>query len=143
MFTAMKVRDLPPPHNPYKCFWFERFEAFACRLREETAGHWFDLNLAAGEQFLETLTAQDRLRCPYDDADWAAIADQSVRTLKKLGCDQDVESYTSAARRSAASRNATAGYSSFSFWSPSRSSVAATTKGNTARVLFVSRVPRG
>ena len=49
---------------------------------------------------METLTAQDRLRCPYDDADWAAIADQSVRTLKKLGCDQDVESYTSAARRS-------------------------------------------
>ena len=45
------------------------------------------------------LTAADRTSCRYHNAEWRAIADESVRILEQLGhCD--TERYIEAARRS-------------------------------------------
>jgi hypothetical protein len=108
VFSALNVRDLPPPHNPNKCAWFDRFEAIERRLLEEAGGETalmgdqeFDCALAAGREFLATLSAEDRSGCPrYHAADWRAIAGESVRILEELGGSQELETYSSAARRS-------------------------------------------
>jgi hypothetical protein len=101
LFSFVNVRDLPPPHNPHKCRWYQRFEEIERRLGEkETAGHWFDVGLAAGREFLETLSTQDRSRCSYHDANWAVVADESVRIVEELGGSRDVDTYRSAVRRS-------------------------------------------
>jgi hypothetical protein len=111
VFSSLNVRDLPPPHNPHKCLWFDRFEAIERRLQEEAIDRRLrgvtddetdhDRALAAGREFLATLSAQDRSGCRrYHAADWRAIADESVRIIEELGGSQEFETYSSAARRS-------------------------------------------
>lgn len=81
MFSAIDVRELPLPHNPSSCHWVPRFRAIEKRL----AGCFADDELAAGREFLTTLSPEDRSLCEFHAADWAAIADESVRIIDELG----------------------------------------------------------
>jgi hypothetical protein len=105
VFSVVNVRDLPPPHHPFKCVWVGRFRAIEQRLQPVTDGESdHDRELAAGREFLGTLSAWDRWLCslchPYHRPNWAAIADESVRILEELGGGQEFETYVAAARRS-------------------------------------------
>jgi hypothetical protein len=95
VFGIVDVADLPPPHNPSSCEHSERFEDIEERVRAEGVND----ELAAGRLFLATITPEDCARCRYHDADWAAIADESVRIVEELG-ERDQDEYLEAAARS-------------------------------------------
>ncbi|MCU1494509.1 MAG: hypothetical protein JWO62_2273 [Acidimicrobiaceae bacterium] len=95
VFEVVDVADLPSPHNPSSCEHSARFEDIEERLRSDGVDDW----LAAGRLFLDTLTPDDCARCRYHDADWRAIADESVRIVEGLGV-RDQEEYLAAAVRS-------------------------------------------
>jgi hypothetical protein len=96
VFSAVEVGELPPPHNPGSCAHSARFKDLEERVRAEGVND----ELAAGRLFLGTLTPDDRARCRYHEADWAAIADESVRIVEELGA-RDQDDYLEAAERSA------------------------------------------
>src|SRR5216683_1969893 len=76
VFEAFHVDALPPPHNPFNCAHIARFRAFEEPLVEHGISHD---PLVAGQQFLESLTAEDLAQCRYHRADWKVTADESVR----------------------------------------------------------------
>lgn len=88
VFEAIAVDELPPPHLPFKCALAERFEVIKAERGDE------DTDLADAvrpeEQFLASLTADDRASCEFHAADWRSIADEGVRILEtSTSADQD------------------------------------------------------
>ncbi len=80
VYQAIPVGALPPPHAPWKCALAARFEAMKADLGD---AHVSNEDLAViGEQFVASLTPDDRATCPYHQADWRLIADESVRILE-------------------------------------------------------------
>jgi len=79
VFKAARVAELPPPHNPFKCAFATRFAEMQRELgpQEPTDAEL----LALGERFLASLTDEDSKTCPFHDADWRSIAEESVRIL--------------------------------------------------------------
>lgn len=71
---------LPPPHNPWKCGLAAHFRAPRHGIGERP-----NADVATERGFLATLSSEDRAGCPYHAADWAAIADESVRIVEQLG----------------------------------------------------------
>jgi hypothetical protein len=91
IFEAVDVGDLPPPHRPFQCAHAARFETIlnAGASAFPDSG---DAHLAAGREFLNTLTAADLAGCRYHQADWKPITNESVRIVEALG-EQDTERY--------------------------------------------------
>ncbi len=88
VFEAIPVDKLPPPHLPFKCALAERFEAIKANVGPEDVDQADSVRL--GEQFLATLTADDRASCDFHAADWRSIAEESVRILETSpSADQD------------------------------------------------------
>jgi len=113
VFTAVEVSELPPPHNPSSCHWAPRFEAIASRkVRRGGSTQGLD----AGREFIQTITPEDLAACRYHDADWASIADESVRIVEELG-RRDASDYRAGARRSALPETDRAWLESL-FWDP-------------------------
>jgi hypothetical protein len=104
IFGAVNVMELPPFNNAFKCLHSIRFRS----MREEAKRHgspWDHHDQQEiGRRFLETLSAEDRASCPYHQADWVAIANESVRILDELG-RQDERVYEEAARNSGLGNN--------------------------------------
>ena len=98
VFEAYPVHRLPPPHNPSSCAHHERFEEILASM--PGAGDHRLRALDAGRDFLESLTTDDLARCRYHDADWRAIAEESVRILDACGDRADTDVYHDAARQS-------------------------------------------
>jgi len=90
LFAAVDVRELPSPHNPSSCHWITRFRSI-----EEKYGPTERDRLQAGREFLDGLTLDDRRKCPFHAADWAAVADASVHIIEELG-RRDTGDYLSA-----------------------------------------------
>jgi hypothetical protein len=80
VFEAFPVHQLPPPHNPGNCAHHERFEGILASMPKD-GDHRLRI-LDAGRVFLESLTPDDLARCRYHDADWRAIAEESVRIVE-------------------------------------------------------------
>lgn len=98
IFEAVRVSDLPPPHNPGRCDHIEKFGALLEQTRRpDRRGH--DAALEAGALFLKSLTPDDLRTCYYHQARWKEIADESVRILRKVG-PADPEDYKDEIRRS-------------------------------------------
>lgn len=98
LFEAVKVSDLPPPHNPARCDHREKFGPLLEQTRHpERCG--YDAALEAGALFLKSLTPDDLRACYYHQAQWKEIADESVRILHKIG-PADPEKYKDEVRRS-------------------------------------------
>lgn len=95
VFEAVPVADLPPPHNPSSCRYASRFRRIERGLRASGVRD----PLVAGQQFLDSLTPEERSACEHHQANWRAIADESVRILETLG-PQEPGSYIAAARAS-------------------------------------------
>jgi len=74
VFAPVPVDQIPVPHNPSNCEHYERFKAFKSSGSD-----------SAGEQFIGSLTPDDRHACRYHQADWRWIADESVRIIAELG----------------------------------------------------------
>lgn len=85
VFEAIPVTDLPSPYNPFRCMYRDRFDSS---------------QQAAGQAFLESLTADEVRACWYHMADWAAIADESVRIVDKVGRLKPEGQYLREARQS-------------------------------------------
>jgi hypothetical protein len=98
VFEAVKVTDLPAPHGPFRCQHRDRFDLIYKRERAG-AESWHEAARRAGRLFLASLTAADLKACSYHDADWKAIADESVRIIESLG-RRDREDYDAEAERS-------------------------------------------
>jgi hypothetical protein len=96
IFTAIDVNDLPPPHNPSSCHYISRFSAIQTRLAEEGV----EGELEAGRRFLSTLSPEEWAQCPYHEADWAAIADESVSIIERLGPCEPHDYFVEASRSS-------------------------------------------
>ena len=94
VFGVVDVADLPPPHNPSSCEHSDRFESIEERLQAKGVCD----ELAAGRLFLDTITPDDCASCRYHDGDWAAIADESVRIVEKLGVRHQDEYLEAAAQ---------------------------------------------
>jgi hypothetical protein len=93
-FEAVPVTDLPPPHNPYRCAHSGRFNAMA------TEPGWMGLP-EVGQRFLDSLTSDDIAACWWHQAaDWAAIANESVRVVETVGSLKPKSYYLEEARRS-------------------------------------------
>ena len=91
VFEAVLVARLAPPFNPYKCVHRERFKAVF-------GGGPYRIEKA--REFVASLTSEDISKCWYHQADWAAIADESIRILQTAGTMQPVGRYAAAARES-------------------------------------------
>lgn len=93
-FEAIPVTDLPLPHNPYKCQYHDRFKTMTR-----------DYSRAEGaREFIGSLTRDEVEACRYHDANWAAIAQESVRIVEAVGSLRPAEYYIHAARRSSLGR---------------------------------------
>jgi hypothetical protein len=97
VFEAVNVRDLPPFHNPSRCAHFNRFRCMEDRAKGPLWSH--DDELRIGQQFIATLTSEDVTACPFHEANWRGIADESVKIINGLG-PQDARTYQQAAERS-------------------------------------------
>lgn len=87
VFEAFPLAELPPPHNPAKCEHVDRFHQIEEEVKDESGSRELD-QIEAGRQFLATLSSADLESCPYHQADWKGIAEESVRILERLGrCD--------------------------------------------------------
>lgn len=96
VFEAVDVDTLPPPHNPSKCRYAKRFVGIDRRLAKKGPVD----ELAAGREFLATLSPEECAKCEYHQADWRAVADESVRIVAALG-RRDEEDYLEAVASSA------------------------------------------
>lgn len=77
-WEVVDVASLPPPHLPFKCHHYERFQQIVGSERT------IEANLLAGRRFLESLTDDDCKQCPYHQADWAPIADGSAEIVELI-----------------------------------------------------------
>ena len=84
VFEANEVGSLPPPHNSYQCAHEYRFEELREAGGQDRVRSAVDL-LDLGRTFMNGLSEADRQSCPYHEANWRAIADESVRIIKELG----------------------------------------------------------
>ena len=90
VFEAVFVTSLPPPHQPYQCMYYARFR----KLLGKSDSH--EAHLAAGAQFLTTLTSADLKGCSYHQDGWTSIADASAQIIDRLAGMDDPD-YVSAA----------------------------------------------
>jgi len=97
-FTALPVEELPPPHSPSRCDHASRFRQIASRLVSE-GRPTRDISLAAGREFLASLSPADLQSCARHRANWKAIGDISAAIIDSHG-QQDRAVYLDAARRS-------------------------------------------
>jgi hypothetical protein len=89
IFEAVDVRKLPPFHNPSQCTHFDRFRNMEDAAKGPDGRHWtFYDELRIGGAFIATLTQEDVAACFYHQADWRAIADESVGILTELGTQE-------------------------------------------------------
>jgi hypothetical protein len=98
VFDAFPVDELPPPHNPSSCQHHERFKAILRELPKADGA--MDRSLEAGQLFLESLSSEDIDNCRYHQANWRAIADESVRILQRSGDRAATDDYIDSAGRS-------------------------------------------
>jgi hypothetical protein len=85
-FEALPVSQLPPPHSMHKCFYEPRFKEIQKEVQAERPDmDWMDQDLEAGRRFVTGLRAEELPSCDYHQADWKAIADESVRILEEIG----------------------------------------------------------
>lgn|GEM_PF-3636022 len=96
VYSAVEVKGLPPPHNPSRCRYEPRFE----QIQRELDGQGVVDELEAGRRFWETLSPEQCKRCPYHKADWASIADESVRVIGELGPHKVDDNYLVEAEKS-------------------------------------------
>jgi hypothetical protein len=87
LFQAFPLAQLPPPHNPSGCEHIARF-----RIMRAAAEEQFDdqeaIERVAGQEFLGSLSPEDRAACWRHDGNWKTIADASAAILDRLGrCD--------------------------------------------------------
>ncbi len=94
IFTAIDVNGLPPPHNPSSCHFYKRFTTIQRHLDQQGVKS----ELEAGRRFMATLSPQDCARCRYHQADWAAIANESVGVIQRLGPSEPYDYYLEAGR---------------------------------------------
>ncbi|MGC2207522.1 MAG: hypothetical protein WA724_06665 [Candidatus Dormiibacterota bacterium] len=93
VFAAYPVRNLPPPHGPFKCAHTSRYDTILGSL-EGHGGDYMDRDLQAGSIFLQSLTSADLATCStYHRANWHAIADESVAIITELGIRDDKGDY--------------------------------------------------
>lgn len=85
-WEALPVAELPFPHNPSSCAHIGRFQELDRQLVREVADR-DERRVEIGRRFIESLTATDRQRCRFHQADWRGIADASVRILSECGGD--------------------------------------------------------
>ena len=79
VFEAMSIANLPSPHNPYRCAHRSRFN----NMREKE--RWAD-DSEAGSRFITSLSAEDIAACWWHQAaDWAIVANESVRVVETVG----------------------------------------------------------
>jgi hypothetical protein len=90
VFEAIPVAELPPPHNPASCCHYERFLEILKNTPDVKGA--LERELEAGKRFLCSLTVEDVRRCPYHEADWRAVAEESVCVLEECGEEADVNS---------------------------------------------------
>jgi hypothetical protein len=86
VFEPVSVTELPFPHNPFKCAHFDRFRGLDTKARRDR----FRLSALESKReveqpFIASLTADDIAHCPYHQADWKRIADESIRIIDGLG----------------------------------------------------------
>lgn len=96
IYTAVAVEKLPPPHNPSRCHYKSRYE----KLRRELTTQGVEDELEAGWRFWSTLSPETCAICRYHKADWAAIAEESVRVIDERGPRDDDHDYVAAAQGS-------------------------------------------
>jgi hypothetical protein len=90
VFEAIPVTDLPLPHNPYQCKYHDRFKVVTRDYR------WAE----GAREFVASLTIDEVKGCQYHQANWAAIADESVRVVEVVGPLRPAVYYIHEARRS-------------------------------------------
>lgn len=82
IFEAFPVADLPSFRNPFKCVHSERFKTMKADAEKESPRYDQE---RVGRAFADTLTTVDAGACHYHQADWKAIADESVRIITAFG----------------------------------------------------------
>lgn len=93
VFEAVSTANLPPPHNPYRCAHRSRFN----NMREED--RWADAS-EAGSRFISSLSTEDAAACWWHQAaDWAIVANESVRVVETVGRLMPEGNYRRAARQ--------------------------------------------
>ena len=97
VFEAVNVKDLPPFHNPSRCAHHSTFELLVDMAKGPLWSHDDDLKI--GQQFMLTLTSEKVAECRFHNANWKAIADESVQIINGLG-QQDASVYQRAAEQS-------------------------------------------
>lgn len=84
VFEAVDVMQLPPFHYASRCEHSDRFRRMYEEARRDFAWDHRD-EQEVGRRFMQTLSADDRASCFFHQADWVAIADESVRIIHELG----------------------------------------------------------
>ena len=90
VFKAHPVADLPPPHMPFRCRHYARFERMV-RDTSSPEGTSRPALLEVGRAFVASLTPADLLACHFHDGDWRSVADESVRIINQLGPQERAE----------------------------------------------------
>jgi hypothetical protein len=93
IFEALPVTQLPPPHCPYSCEHFERFQAMDAAAQVKGGGRR-ETEEELGLRFWGSLAPDDLLMCRYHQADWRTIADLSVAILEDTGGDSSHFNYS-------------------------------------------------
>ena len=96
VFEAVRVTDLPPPHNPFRCMHRDRFEG----MRREASSSGRHGEQEVGREFIASLAPDDVRACWFHQADWAAIAHESVRIVETVGRLKPERDYLKEAWRS-------------------------------------------
>lgn len=99
IFEAVDVKDLPSFINPFRCRHSDRYERMADAVRRPYGSLSFHEELRIGREFTAALTAEDAAACHFHQANWRAIADESVRIITELG-PQGAKTYERAANQS-------------------------------------------
>lgn len=84
IFEVFPVAELPPPHNPSRCDYANIFRNLETGTKCAPPD-LHDATSAVGQHFIEALSRLDRRQCWYHGANWKAIADESVRILRRIG----------------------------------------------------------
>jgi hypothetical protein len=99
VFEAVPVTELPYPFNPYQCKHYDRFRAIE---NEATApSRWDHDRDEVSREFISSLATDDVNACWYHKANWAAIADESIRVVEVVGKLKPDGYYKEEARKSA------------------------------------------
>jgi hypothetical protein len=84
IFEAVRVEDIPIPHNPSKCQSYWRFSLIEQELGQVSADGRAQSE-EVGRRFIDSLTPADRAVCRYHEGRWQAVAEESVRIVTQLG----------------------------------------------------------